>query len=168
MFVLRTCHIEERTRCIRLTASGNELTLRGATRHPHAHSLECTGEHHLLDDTTGDEVRAQRIARRGKRNLLGAQRRDHFMLSTELRFLCRMCANRSATEANALRGLAREQQIGSAQERRDEARCRTRVEFVRLAAFEQSSEIHHTDSISQRERFFLIVRDEYCRDLELT
>ena len=41
------------------------------------------------------------------------------------------------------------------------------VQLVGPAALEQAAEVHHADAIGQRERFFLVVRDEHGGDLQL-
>ena len=49
----------------------------------------------------------------------------------------------------------------------DEARLRPRVQIVGLAALEQPALVHDADAVGERERFFLVVRDEDRRDAEL-
>jgi len=49
-----------------------------------------------------------------------------------------------------------------------QARRGPRIQFVRSANFQQPSQVHHADPISERKGFLLIVRDEHGRDPQLS
>ena len=60
-----------------------------------------------------------------------------------------------------------EQEVGGAEESRDEARARPRVQLVGAADFEQAALVHDADAVGHREGLVLVVRDEDGRDAEL-
>ena len=134
--------------CVRVTSSNrqsparfqldDELRVRTPFVESHAHALERAGENHLLDCAVRDEVRAQVVARRRELDFFGTQHGDHFVLAAAFElFDCARIDGRCA-EANALRRLSREQQIRRAQERRNEARRRRRIQLIRLTALPAS------------------------------
>jgi len=60
--------------------------------------------------------------------------------------------DRRGAEADPVRGLARQQQVGCTEKSRDKARGRARIEFVGWRGLQQSAEIHDADAIGERER----------------
>ena len=59
-----------------------------------------------------------------------------------------------------------EQQIGAAQERRDEPRAGPLIQRARLADFLEPAAVHDADPVRHAEGFFLIVRHEHRRDAD--
>ena len=89
------------------------------------------------------------------------------MLAAGLHGLGAFRVHGRGAEADAVRALARQQQVGGAEERGDETRRGLRVQVVRIADFEQAAVIHDADGVGQREGFFLVVRHQHGGDAEL-
>ena len=103
-----------------------------------------------------DEVRADLRLVRRELDFFGSQ--HGYDLARRLR--------PAPVETHAARSPVTEQQVRRAEERRHEARGRTRVEVVRAPALEQAPLVHHADAIGQRERLLLVVCDEDGGDLQ--
>ncbi len=155
----RARNLEQRAGLGRPLTAGRDRD-RTIACHPHAQPFDGAAEEHFLDFAEAHEVRA-----------------DLRFVGTELDFLRpqhgddlarhRFAGGDLGIESHGGRRPVAEQQVRGTEERRDEAGLRPRIEIVRPAAFEQAALVHHADAIGQRERFFLVVRDEDGRHAEL-
>ena len=70
-------------------------------------------------------------------------------------------------EAQLCAAAVAEEEVGGAEECRDEPRARPRVEVVGGADFEEAALVHDADAVCHREGLVLVMRDEDGRDAEL-
>jgi hypothetical protein len=89
------------------------------------------------------------------------------VLAPGLHRLGALGVDRGDAEADAVGGLACEQQVRGTQESCDESRGGLRVQVVGVAHLEQPPMIHDANRIGQRKGFFLIVRHQDRGDPEL-
>ena len=82
LLVLRARDLEQ---CATVGSStGRKVRIGRPVRHSQAHALECTREHDLLDDSIGNVVRPQAIARGRKLHFFRPQHGNHFVLTSAI------------------------------------------------------------------------------------
>ena len=103
------------------------------------------------------------LARRGDRDVFGPDRQRH-----RPRFPCARHLDRhTAPQTHAARGGGGGQEVGLADEARDKAVGRFRVDRARVANLQQLARRHHADPVGHRQRLFLVMRDENKGDAGL-
>ena len=133
---------------------------RAVHRHAHAQAFDRARELQFLHDARADVREPFRALGRVQLDFLGADDRDDLARRHGLG------ARPLEAQLRAAAAIA-EQEVGGAEEGRDEARARPRVEIVGRADFEQAALVHDADAIRHRESLVLVMRDEDGRDAEL-
>ncbi len=164
LLVLGTRNFQKRSSCAVSVGEGRRVR---SIVDANAHSLERAGENELLDGSPRQITRLQVIACGSDLDFFGAYDGNDFVVTSSVEGTRSARIHGGFTEADAVPSLPRQYQVCGSEKGRDESGRRPRVQLLRLAHLQQPAQVHDSDSVGERERFFLVVCHQHRRDAKL-